>query len=65
MVNRVRGWENKGILFNLLTGASDAHHAYEEHLGHPDENWADWYAQHMATAMHAAGYAFVKIEEEN
>lgn len=28
----------------LLKAASEAHHDYEKSLGHPDENWPQWYA---------------------
>lgn len=29
---------------NILFVAKGEHHLYEESLGHPDEDWATWYA---------------------
>lgn len=31
-----------------LREASEAHHRYEEALGHKDDDWPTWYARHMA-----------------
>lgn len=31
----------------LLKTTADAHHRYEEELGHPDDNWQGWYAKRM------------------
>jgi hypothetical protein len=27
--------------------AADAHHRYEEQLGHPDPDWPNWYAEYL------------------
>jgi hypothetical protein len=35
----------------LLREAAEAHHTYEATLGHPDENWQGWYAQHMVEQL--------------
>lgn len=37
----------------LLRAAAEAHHVYEAKLGHPDENWQGWYANHMADQIAA------------
>lgn len=45
--------ENRKRLMNAVTlgaalrEAAKEHHEYEQKLGHPDENWADWYAQYI------------------
>lgn len=43
----------------LLREASEAHHAYEAKTGKPDDNWVNWYAQHMADAIARDGNAGV------
>lgn len=35
-------------LATALTRAAAAHHEYEARLGKRDENWAEWYADHIA-----------------
>jgi hypothetical protein len=30
-----------------LRRAAEAHHAYEEELGHPDSDWPAWYAHYL------------------
>lgn len=37
--------EASNTLANELRAAAAAHHAYEATLGHPDADWADWYAK--------------------
>lgn len=37
----------KRYLAQLLRSAAQAHHTYEQSLGHTDPNWADWYAGWM------------------
>lgn len=34
-------------LEQILRGAKVAHSLYEEVLGHPDEDWDDWYARYI------------------
>ena len=34
-------------LTEILIEARHAHHVYERRLGHPDANWAAWYARHI------------------
>lgn len=34
-------------LASSLRHAAEAHHVYEESLGHRDEDWVEWYAQEM------------------
>lgn len=45
------------LLTELLTAAADAHHVYQtdELGGVNDEQWAQWYAEHMSRAMEARG----------
>ena len=38
-------------LAQLLRKAAQAHHSFEATLGHPDENWPDWYAKHIVAAL--------------
>lgn len=45
----------KKQLAAMLRQAAEAHHAYEQQLGHLDENWADWYAQWMADTVQSNG----------
>ena len=37
-------FESSTQLGELIGQASEAHHVYEQGLGHPDPNWAEWYA---------------------
>jgi len=34
-------------LADMLREAERAHALYEQHLGHSDEAWAQWYARHI------------------
>lgn len=34
-------------LADMLREAERAHALYEQHLGHADDAWADWYARHI------------------
>lgn len=36
-------------LAGALRDAQSAHHVYEQTLGHPDANWADWYAGYIVS----------------
>jgi hypothetical protein len=40
-------------LAQLLRKAAAAHHSFESALGHPDENWPEWYAQHIVSTLRA------------
>lgn len=46
------------ILLEALKGAASAHGVHETELGRPDPDWPQWYAQHMAKTLVAAGYHF-------
>jgi|HubBroStandDraft_1064217.scaffolds.fasta_scaffold1128066_2 hypothetical protein len=41
------GNEPVSRLADMLREAERAHALYEQHLGHHDEAWADWYARHI------------------
>ncbi len=45
------------LLAELLTSAAEAHHVYQtDDLGGVnDEQWAQWYAEHMVTALEKRG----------
>ncbi len=51
-------------LAELLTSAAEAHHVYQtdELGGVNDEQWAKWYAEHMATALAAQGLGIAPTE---
>jgi hypothetical protein len=34
-------------LAQLLRETAQAHHVYEQSLGHPDKEWPQWYAEYM------------------
>jgi len=38
---------DKNTLAKALTEAAEAHHQYEQELGHRDEKWAEWYAEYI------------------
>jgi catechol 2,3-dioxygenase-like lactoylglutathione lyase family enzyme len=40
-------------LASALRRAAAAHGEHEKEIGHADENWPDWYAQHMVDEQHA------------
>ncbi|MGM7697608.1 hypothetical protein [Microbacterium sp. A84] len=56
--------EARRLLFlDLLTGAAAAHGVYEAEVlgGVHHEEWAHWYAQHMADALAAASYTIARV----
>ena len=34
-------------LAEILRAAANAHHIYEQSLGHPDSDWPTWYARYI------------------
>jgi hypothetical protein len=38
-------------LTDLLRGAAEAHHKFEAGLGHPDADWAPWYAEKIVAEL--------------
>jgi hypothetical protein len=48
-------YESAEELARALERAAAAHHDYEQQTGKPDEEWAAWYAEHMARER--AGYS--------
>jgi hypothetical protein len=50
--------ETVAVLLEHLRQAAEAHgvHEKEDLGGVYDEQWPEWYAQHMARTLHAAGY---------
>jgi hypothetical protein len=40
-------YDNAADLAAALRRAAAAHGRHEAEIGHADENWPDWYAQHM------------------
>jgi hypothetical protein len=55
----------KDILTTALRGAADAHAVHEatDLGGVYDEQWPEWYAEHMAHALGDAGYRLVESGE--
>lgn len=51
---------NVAELTSLLKGAAEAHHQYEAKLGHPDADWAPWYAERMVEALEGGNGAAFK-----
>ncbi|WP_199245762.1 hypothetical protein [Leifsonia sp. AG29] len=51
-----------GVILDHLRQAAEAHGVHEkEDLGGVfDEQWPEWYAQHMADTLRAAGYRLVR-----
>ncbi|MDB5541513.1 MAG: hypothetical protein JWQ89_3240 [Devosia sp.] len=52
------------VLLAALKGAAKAHGAYEakELGGVYDDNWPQWYAEHMTHALGEAGYRLSRID---
>lgn len=50
------------LFFDLLTQAATAHGVHEAEVlgGVHHEEWAHWYAEHMADASAAAGYTIAR-----
>jgi hypothetical protein len=44
------------VILAALTNAANAHHFYEVEIGGPHEDWAPWYADHMAEALEVGDY---------
>lgn len=42
---------SEGYLRDLLQQAAEAHHRFENQIGKTDDNWPQWYAQHMLAQM--------------
>lgn len=38
-------------LATILRDAAEAHHVYEESIGHADSDWPTWYAEYMLATM--------------
>lgn len=52
------------VLLEALKGAAKAHGVYEakELAGVYDDNWPQWYAEHMARALAEVGYSLTRTE---
>ena len=50
---QLKGETRRDFLVSLLMQAQKDHHDYEQNLGHKDEDWATWYADHMSRVMDA------------
>lgn len=52
------------VLLEALKGAAKAHGVYEakELAGVYDDNWPQWYAEHMTHALEEAGYRLTRAE---
>jgi len=37
--------QDENELAQLLREAAEAHHSFESKLGHPDQDWPEWYAK--------------------
>ena len=49
------------ILVDLLERAEAAHGLHEKELGKRDEEWPQWYAEHMTRALREAGYQLSRV----
>ena len=38
---------NPSQLAEMLRAAANAHHVFEQSLGHPDSEWPTWYARYI------------------
>jgi hypothetical protein len=50
-----------GVLLDALHCADDAHSFHELEIGHPDPDWIQWYAEHMAGTLREGGYRLISI----
>jgi hypothetical protein len=48
------------IILDALNRAATAHGVHEEQLGYRDEEWPQWYAEHMAATLAEDGYQLVR-----
>lgn len=57
--------DTKAIFLDLLKRAAAAHgiHEKEDLGGVYDDNWPDWYAEHMAQKLAEAGYRIVAADK--
>ena len=45
----------QALLTELLKDAATAHHKYEESLGKPHAEWAEWYAAYIFSKLNKIG----------
>ena len=57
--------EVKNMLITALKNAETAHGVYEKTLGKRDENWPQWYAEHMTKALRGDGYRLSKVSTDS
>jgi len=43
--------QDEDDLAQLLREAAAAHHSFESTLGHPDQDWPEWYAKHIVVKL--------------
>ena len=43
--------QDENELAQLLREAAEAHHSFESKLGHPDQDWPEWYAKHIVVKL--------------
>jgi len=57
-VNDTTSEQLRALMLELLTAAAEAHgiHERDELGGVYDENWPEWYAEHMARGLAERGY---------
>jgi len=58
--------DDGAILLELLKNAAAAHgiHEKEDLGGVFDEQWPEWYAAHMTTALHEQGYTLAPLDAD-
>lgn len=55
--------EMTGLLLESLKSTAAAHGVHEKELGKRDEEWPQWYAEHMARTLADAGYHITRRVE--
>jgi len=61
ITNQLADAEVKTLLITALKNAETAHGVYEKTLGKRDEDWPQWYAEHMTKAFFGAGYRLSRV----